>query len=150
MGNNSLADLLTKTEDELERLQYERKRLVGSLDLQIEQLEAAAQNIRQAMELGQRTPESLSANHRSRSKTKEQVVPLWTNEPTPAQLVLAYVKRNPGTDTIAVIDALNDKVTARGTKSPRKVVSSALYDLRKRRKLVVEQEGGLYVKEDNQ
>ncbi|MBK9188496.1 MAG: hypothetical protein IPM33_06010 [Phycisphaerales bacterium] len=150
MGNNSLADLLAMTEDELLRLQYERKKLVGSLDLQIEQLEAASQNIRQAMDLDMRTPETVAISHRSPSKAKERVVPLWTNEPTPAQLVLAYVKSNPGTGTIAVIDALNDKVTARGTKSPRKVVSSALYDLRKRRKLVVEQEGRLYVKEDYQ
>lgn len=144
MANNRLSELLANTEAERVRLIEERRKLVGPLDIQIQQLEAAIESFRRALRADGHAGSKAAAPI---AQEDGAIVDMFLSGTSPAQLALAYIQKHPGLSSAAVIEALKDQVAARRSKSQRKVISTALYELRKRRKLVEEVNGGLVAKE---
>lgn len=135
MANNRLTELLATAEDHLADLKKRRADLLGPLDRQIENLEAGVKAIRLAIE-----PSPVVTKHQAPTSNGDSTLA----GPTPAQVTLDFIKKHPGLVSTQVIERLHTQVPARGSKSSRKVISGAVYDLRLRKKIVVNEDGRMY------
>lgn len=133
--SKTLPDLVKEMQGVLADLRSQRDKLVGRLDLQIQGLESAIAALDKAAGESPASaivPQSDEAYEPSHSTM------------SPAQMVLACVRRHPGLPSTEIIERVYKHLRPRGNKSQRKVASSAIYDLRQRKKLETDARGGLH------
>jgi uncharacterized protein HemX len=125
--SNGIAKLLERAELDLQAAIGRR----AELETEIDRLRVRLEAFREAAR-ADRSETSPEPAHRRNGATK-----------SPAQRVLDVVGAGDRLDTIQIIDRLADVVPPRGKKSSRKIISSAIYDLKKRGKLTENKDGTL-------
>lgn len=130
--------------------------MVGPLDHQIACVKSSLESFMEAASAGAVVGEDTEPHAREPQMPAASTLPtpsapspaaprLPRRTETAARQVFAYIRAHPGTSSIAVIESLAPSVQGRGTKSPRKVVSSAVYDLKKRGRVREDRDGRLFL-----
>lgn len=141
MSDNPIRHLLEPIETELAALIEKREALIGPLTQQIEQLEIAVAALKAAekaaLALANVKPGSLMPRNNT-LLAKVSSAPYLAPGLTPAQRVMRYLKEVGPADNTQIGDALAEFVESTASKSQRQIVSNAIYDLRQRGKVTME------------
>lgn len=147
MSASQIHDVLAVARSALAELQQRRDEILKT----IQDMEAgirAFEHCAVAMETtdlrGAKAPESLVDIPLVEDRYDDLLPP--TRAVSPAQKILACLRRTPGLTAKQVSDRVHSTVPAHGGKSSRKLVSSAMHDLRRRGK-IREEQGRLFVLE---
>ncbi len=137
-----MKELLGLAQQELDHYKQKRAEVVGPLDRQIELLEVAVKTLAGVADVVPAAARASAPSNAQKVGFDDETVKS-DDDLSPAQLVYSYLRQHPGSKSPVVIDRLYRQVGAKGGKSPRKVVSSAIYDLKRRGKIKADADGVL-------
>jgi hypothetical protein len=141
-----IQDVVEQAEAALEELRDSRAKLVAQIDLQIKQMEVGVAALREAAKIA----------HSKQESGKSPLPPFEAPRPTEngshtrdsltaAQRVVKFLNEHPGSTNLQLMDALEKYVTGSKTKSARRVVSGAIWDLKNRGMVRIEDQDKLFL-----
>jgi hypothetical protein len=142
MKANRIVALLEHAQRELDELLQDRAELVNSIDRQIEQVRRAVEALKLAGDV--RGGQAVSTGNGEKSAPIANDTHPATLK-TPARLITDYLEANPGASTLEVLGALERFVKPSASKTPRRILSGAIWDLKKREKVRADDKGFLFI-----
>lgn len=127
-----IAELIEQTERELDALRQAH----ADLKKKMSRLEIRLEAFREVESAGVRSATGQTAVPLGMRVIKR--IRLIDKDVTTAQRIMDFVKANPNTTTADIANKLESVVEARGPKGPRKVIGDAVFDLKRRGKLIGE------------